>query len=61
MEKFDGEFPAKYFKEFLEYCDITEDYFWEVIDSWRAEHLWSKVDGQWKLNYNAKNTGYKQK
>lgn len=51
VRKFDGEFPAKYFKEFLEYCDITEDYFWEVIDSWRAEHLWEKKDGNWVLKH----------
>lgn len=51
IRKFDGEFPAKYFKEFLEYCDITEDYFWEVIDSWRAEHLWENKDGKWILKF----------
>jgi N-acetyl sugar amidotransferase len=51
VRKFDGEFPKKYFKEFLEYCDITEDYFWEVIDSWRSPHLWEKVNGQWKLKF----------
>lgn len=51
VRKFDGEFPAKYFKEFLEYCDITEEYFWEVIDSWRAEHLWEKRDGKWALKH----------
>ncbi len=49
VNKFDGEFPEKYFKTFLEYCDITEEYFWEVIDSWRSPHLWEKVDGKWKL------------
>ncbi|MDZ4726928.1 MAG: N-acetyl sugar amidotransferase [Leptospira sp.] len=49
VRKYDGEFPVKYFKEFLEYCDITEEYFWKVIDSWRSPHLWSKVNGEWKL------------
>jgi N-acetyl sugar amidotransferase len=50
VRKFDGEFPAKYFKTFLEYCDITEDYFWEVINSWRSPHLWEKEgNGNWKL------------
>jgi N-acetyl sugar amidotransferase len=49
VRKFDGEFPAKYFKDFLEYCDITEEYFHEVIDSWRSPHLWEKIDGSWKL------------
>lgn len=49
VQKFDGEFPQRYFKEFLEYCDITEEFFWEVIDSWRSPHLWEKANGVWKL------------
>ena len=57
VDKFDGEFPAKYFKVFLEYCDITEDFFWEVIDSWRSDHLWTKIDGEWKLKHNVARTG----
>lgn len=57
VDKFDGEFPAKYFKVFLEYCDITEDFFWEVIDSWRSDHLWTKIDGEWKLKHNVAGTG----
>ncbi|MCG6167605.1 N-acetyl sugar amidotransferase [Leptospira sp. FAT2] len=50
VRKFDGEFPKKYFDIFLKYCDITEEYFNEVIDSWRGEHIWSKENGVWKLN-----------
>ncbi|MBX9853819.1 MAG: N-acetyl sugar amidotransferase [Cytophagaceae bacterium] len=57
VEKFDGEFPAKYFQTFLEYCDITEEYFWEVINSWRSEHLWKKVEGEWKLRHKISATG----
>jgi len=50
VKKYDGEFPRKNFDIFLEYCDITEDYFWEVINSWRSPHLWSKDDvGSWTL------------
>ncbi len=49
VRKFDGEFPAKYFKEFLEYCDISEDLFWENIDSWRSPHIWENINGVWKL------------
>ena len=55
IRKFDGEFPEKYFKVFLEYCDIGEDYFFQVIDSWRSPHLWGKDDkNKWVL----KNTVY---
>jgi N-acetyl sugar amidotransferase len=50
VKKFDGEFPQKYFQTFLEYCDITEDYFFDVIDSWRSDHIWDKnPDGTWSL------------
>jgi len=51
VRKYDGEFPRKYFKEFLEYCDIDDEKFWEVVDSWRAPHLWEKVGGEWRLKY----------
>ena len=54
VNKYDGEFPKKYFKIFLDYCDITEDYFWEVIDSWRSPHLWEKINDVWKLRYKVK-------
>lgn len=51
VRKFDGEFPRKHFHEFLEYCDITENYFWEIIDSWRSPHLWQTINGEWKLKH----------
>ena len=51
MNRYEGEFPNKYYKEFLEYLDITEEHFWNVVDSWRASHLWEKIDGDWKFRY----------
>lgn len=51
VRRYDGEFPKKYFKEFLEYLDISEANFWKVIDRYRLPHLWEKVDGKWKLKY----------
>lgn len=49
VRKYDGEFPQKYFKDFLEYIDITEERFWKVIDSFRAPHIWEKDGSNWKL------------
>lgn len=49
VKKYDGEFPQKYFKEFLDYIGITEKEYEEVIDSWRSEHIWKKENGAWKL------------
>jgi len=53
VHRYDGEFPKKYFPEFLEYLGITEDEFWEVIDFYRARagHLWVKQDGEWVLKH----------
>jgi len=51
VHRFDSEFPDKYYEVFLEYCNITEDEFWNVIDSWRSDHLWKKVKGKWVLKH----------
>lgn len=50
VRRYDGEFPKRHFQAFLEYCDITEQQFHQVIDSWRSDHLWGRGDGgEWKL------------
>jgi N-acetyl sugar amidotransferase len=49
VNKFDGEFPSLWFKDFLEYADITEERFTEVIDHFRPPHLWKKEKGEWTL------------
>lgn len=51
VRKYDGEFPAKYFAEFLDYCSINEDDFWEVVDSWRSDHIWTKSGNNWSLKH----------
>ena len=62
VNKFDGEFPAKYFKTFLEYCDISEEFFWEVINSWRSPHLWGKDENEtYQLRHNVAATGLDDK
>lgn len=49
IKKYDGEFPTRYFNKFLDYCSITEAEFWEVVDSWRSDHLWAKNNDEWVL------------
>ena len=49
MNKYEGEFPKKYFSEFLDYLQITENHFWKVVDAWRPKHLWHQIDGKWSL------------
>lgn len=51
VRRYDTEFPAKYFREFLEYVSMDEDKFWETIDSFRSPHLWTKDGNDWKLRH----------
>jgi N-acetyl sugar amidotransferase len=49
VKRYDHETPKKYYKEFLEFCSITDEEVNEVIDSWRSDHLWYKENDEWKL------------
>lgn len=49
VKKFDHEKPTKYLSEFLEYCEVSEVELDEIIDSWRSDHIWENVNGEWKL------------
>lgn len=49
VNKFDMEFPKRYFKEFLEYINMDEEEFFAVADKFRSPHLWKKENGKWKL------------
>lgn len=59
VNKFDGEFPDRYFNEIMEYLDIDPDYFKvELTDRFRSPHLWGKnASGDWKLTHNVMKTG----
>jgi N-acetyl sugar amidotransferase len=50
VKKYDSESPQLHFKETLDYLNISEELYWEVIDSWRSPIIWSKSNGLWKLN-----------
>lgn len=49
VKKFDNEFPAKYFDEFLSYIDLNESQFHTTVDSFRSEHIWEREADGWKL------------
>jgi N-acetyl sugar amidotransferase len=49
VKKFDGEFPDRYFKEFIQYISTSEEEFWKTIDKHRSPHLWKKEEDRWKL------------
>lgn len=52
VRKYDGEFPKRYFKEYLEYLDLTADEFRQIVDKFRPSHIWDKVEGEWRLQNN---------
>ena len=49
VKKYDHEFPKKYYREFLDYCSITEEEVQQIIDSWRSKHIWEKENDKWVL------------
>jgi len=51
VKRYDHEFPKKYYKEFLEFCSITDEEVHAVIDSWRSDHIWYQENGEWKLRH----------
>jgi N-acetyl sugar amidotransferase len=57
VNKFDGEFPDRYFNEIMDYIEMKPDRFHELCDNARSPHLWKNVEGTWKLRHNVARTG----
>jgi N-acetyl sugar amidotransferase len=58
VNRFDGEFPDRYFEEIMEYIDMKPSYFSELCDKFRSPHLWGKdLNGKWKLRHNVNQSG----
>jgi N-acetyl sugar amidotransferase len=57
IRKYDGEFPVRYYQEFLEYIGMTDLEFRNICDSYRSPHLWAKVNGEWRLRHTANHDG----
>lgn len=52
VRRYDGEFPKRFFRWFLDYLDISEETFWAVMDKYRAlSNVWERVDGEWQLTH----------
>ena len=60
VHKYDNEFPARYFNDFLKYIDMPEGEFYETLDRFRPSHLWEKIGNDplhcknWKLKIKVK-------
>ena len=57
VNRFDGEFPDRYFDEIMEYIGMSSERFHELCDEFRSPHLWEKVNREWKLRHNVNKTG----
>ncbi|MFA6314398.1 MAG: N-acetyl sugar amidotransferase [Sterolibacterium sp.] len=53
MKRYEGEYPERYEKEFLDYISMTRDEFLELCDRFRSPHLWKIVNGEWTLRHPA--------
>ena len=52
VKKYDNEYPERYIKAMLDFCEIDENILTEIIDSWRSEHIWKKNENQqWELRH----------
>lgn len=49
VRSYDTEFPKIYFQDFLEYIEVKEHEFFNVVDAFRSPHLWKKEGVNWKL------------
>ena len=57
VHKYDGEFPKKYFKDFLNLTKLNEEEFFDIVDQFRPDHLWEKNGNDFR---EAKNWKLKQ-
>lgn len=57
VRRFDGEFPDRYFNEIMEYIEMEPNSFIKLCDQFRSEHLWTKVNDQWKLRHTVNKDG----
>ena len=49
IKQFDGEYPKRYEKEFLEYISMSKEEFENICDNFRPDHIWEKKSNRWEL------------
>lgn len=58
VNRFDGEFPDRYFNDVMEYIGMKPEEFHVLCDKFRSPHLWGKDEqGTWKLRHNVAEKG----
>ncbi len=51
VRRFDGEFPARYFKEVMDHIGLAPERFHELCDQFRSPHLWRREGDTWALRH----------
>ena len=49
VNELSDEFPKEYFQDFLDYHELSEKEFWEVVEKFRNHDIWEKIRGKWQL------------
>jgi N-acetyl sugar amidotransferase len=49
MNRYEGEYPARYEAEFLDYIGMSREEFFALCDKFRSPHLWTIGDDGWEL------------
>ena len=58
VNRFDGEFPDRYFDEIMQYIGMEPGRFHELADQFRSPHLWGKdAAGETKLRHSVSEQG----
>lgn len=51
MQRYEGEYPQRFEKDFLDYVGMTQAEFLALCDSFRSPHLWKVEGNEWKLRH----------
>ena len=51
IKRYEGEYPSRYEKEFLDYISLSREEFLDLCDEFRSPHLWRIVDNEWQLRH----------
>ena len=58
VNRFDGEFPDRYFNDVMKYLEMDSTHFHNLVDKFRSPHLWGKDNkNNWKLRHNVAGNG----
>ena len=58
VQKYDGEFPDRYFSEIMSFLEIKEEDFFKTCDKFRSPHLWKNENKKWKLRFTVAKDGF---